>query len=301
MSNEAATAALLAGVYDRDDPHRPIPWRLLRVQQLMKSDIPPDEFDDKWILRLLAYLRQRDTLYAVGSACPAKLHRAVRKLAADFKEIHYAMRMYEQNERTGRWLLEAMLSIRDKSREETVAIVADRMGVTRHVIYAYSMLFFDVSDRINKPYWSYGTFLAQLFARGVGEMDMDQMWKASAFFYGIDFLMHLVSIEHLPDDIKVKFENMLRSAVLRRALVGVVCRAPSAYGTAEMIQAHNDLSARASDIAVEDDGTAARALLSRVSYSVRAVVGIEPTKERKELRSGSELVSLIQRGVNSAC
>ena len=226
---------VLDNVYDVKDDLRLPGWRRERAQQIVEgAETVPG--DDNWILRCARYVKQREYVQTTFTPGTASMHRAARKLAADFNDIHYSLRLFEDGPGT-RWFVEAGLM----DRKLELDGIAAELGMNVGVLRAYEALFFDVRNRLKSPIFVHGRLLGPMAVSGTGRFDCDLLWKAYSYYKGIAALFKVVTMGHIDEAEYLEICSLVKAEISKQAWRGVAARRLNDVTTHEAVQEHTAL------------------------------------------------------------
>jgi len=232
MSSHLQIASKIDKIYDGEDDFRDTDWRYWRAQQVRETK-QNCTYDDKWVCRLVKYYTARDEYWKASAPGTSARQRYNRKLRTRFNDIHAAVNLYE-NDNRAKMLTEAALM--DPKR--SIADLAARLGCSGQMLQAYESLFFDIRTRLRNVLFIKGTVLHVLIAKGSAAADIDQLWKAMGFAYGVDILLSYADTTCLDPDVYALLDNMLKSMSARRSIASVIARPISGFNAHEVVQEH---------------------------------------------------------------
>jgi hypothetical protein len=149
-----------------DSPFRPVDWRWARARELAFGPGRRQRWDDDRVIQahrfFLTWRRVGGELTGPG-------------LAGEDPAILGAVQLLHGSPRR-RWELEARILARQTDEE-----IGSRLGVPTPVIEAYESLFFAVRDKLQASDWIMCDAIGPRIYEGLGEGDLDLIWKLWAY------------------------------------------------------------------------------------------------------------------------
>jgi|BioPla2DNA2_1021312.scaffolds.fasta_scaffold16182_5 hypothetical protein len=290
-------------VYYAGDPMRVPEWRWLRATQLLQpgAEVVPD--DDRWVLRLYRYLKDRNRLCAEHLPGSAGMHKGFRRLQKQHGVLHDVVRTHEEGV-SMKYMLSALLMVRDQSIPELAAVI----NKTPQFLQTYEALYFDIRSRLRDIGYIMTTILSPMgHDTGTGAGDRDVTWKALAYMMGAEmFLRVAFGTGEMPKEIYDRLQNSIRGILASRGYLGALGRGMNNYTTHEALQELAALeSAAASKTDSTDKATAEQMAetFRSMQYSVYSVadVPVPELVDKVERRVAMDLKLLAEGQEDQEC
>lgn len=153
----------------RDNPTRPPHWRWQRAVEIdgggfraTRAIDGPEGF--QWIRRAL---RMKRRYASAGNQA-----NALYALMLYDREMYWAYRIWLDDKKPTRWGIEARVLAGEDDEK-----IADKLGTDPGVIQAYTNVFFDVREKLDKIDYVVNVVMADSVSRGLQERHYDLLWK----------------------------------------------------------------------------------------------------------------------------
>lgn len=101
------------------------------------------------------------------------------KLSCKFPGIYFAHDMYEREETDFKWTIEALILAKTPFDQ-----IAKKVCCSIDVVFWYEKLFFNVTDKLDSPYYIVNRVFGNSIHRGVTDRNYDLLWKLYGYMYG---------------------------------------------------------------------------------------------------------------------
>jgi hypothetical protein len=263
--------SVFGDIYCAGDPMRVPEWRWLRANQLLQPGAEVVSDDDRWVLRLYRYLKDRNRLRLEQLPGSAGMHRGFRRLQKRHGLIHDVVRAYEEGVSL-KYMLSALLMVRDQSIPELAALISK----PPQFLQTYEALYFDIRSRLKDIGYIMSTILSPMgYDTGTGAGDRDVAWKAMAYMMGAEMFMRVAfGTGEMPKEIYDRLHKAIRGILASRGYQGALGRGMNNFTTHEALQelASFESAAAARDGSGDKDTAEQMAELFRsMQYSVYSV------------------------------
>lgn len=113
--------------------------------------------------------------------------------------------------------------------------IAEKTGFTVKTLKIFEAMYFDVRKHLDKPVFIMSTVLGPLFDYS-SKAHHDHLWKAVAYFCGIEALESLWSLGQTSQESSEKLTNVLRSRLLTEATTAAFSRKPGASNSGFILE-----------------------------------------------------------------
>ncbi len=166
-------------------------------------------------------------------------------LAEKYPDIYYAYDIWDQDEleigttNPARFEIEARILAC-----QPLAEIADRVCAPLNAIIYYEKLFFNVTDRIEKPGYILHQVIGPSVHKGLSDRHYDVLWKLYGYFYGPVVLDSLITTCQSPSKLQDPkqldefFANDARSSIRRKSAVAARTMPINSYTQIPIIELH---------------------------------------------------------------
>jgi hypothetical protein len=209
----------------KQDPVRVKNWRKKLIDHcLVSGKSVPKSCQDEYLRMGYEYYKMRNRSLSMGLD-------DIMKLQSKFPHMHTAYQIFTARDYF-RYILEAMV-VADVPVED----IAKEFGCDPEVVTIFEELFFDVRSRLNAPMFIADELLGPLFSSDTANsQDCDFLWKAVAYYCGIDILKSFWSLEKASPETVSQIREMFKTRLQQQAFSSLYARTPNNFNAHEIVE-----------------------------------------------------------------
>lgn len=169
------------------DPLQEPHWRWLQVLDVVAKKLPEDDIDDVYVRKAVSYWKSYKTRVA-------KKGESEESLAKKYTGIHYAYKLFRQDNCDLKWIIEARILA-----DEAPEIISKKCKTHVQIIEWYEKLFFDVRDKLDSKDYILSRVIQLPLNMTVSFRRPDILWKLVGYTGGASLLDQLLQHRYSTD------------------------------------------------------------------------------------------------------